>query len=206
MRGAFRQLTALLALVWIGGCGPKDSEPCYSEGDEVPPDEVIDGEVVLDLVAPYFGSYAGTLAWESGGQANLYLEVAPEEGRPLRAGAGKCNDPLLSYWANATIRTDDDAFDNELHLSLRHNPRPESYQASDVTPNFDALASWQFEDAVWDHFNFDTTRYESSSLHFEVVDWPSAASGPQAFVLTFTGVLALEPTLYDTIVVGDVMF
>jgi ankyrin repeat protein len=80
----------MLALM-LWGCRPEAERVCYRDGDEIFPDEELNGQRVGGWLESYFGEFEGTLSWAAGGETKLTLTVPYEPDTPYQlANVWRC--------------------------------------------------------------------------------------------------------------------
>jgi hypothetical protein len=205
-----RLLVAALgvAALTLQGCGPPpEAGTCYTESDEVLPDDYVNGTRVGDLLEPYFGIHSGTLTWQTGTTTEFSLDVRYEAGSQYMLGnIHECEPKNVHYWSPAWLLSGDRAFDNEVMVGIgRHFPSAASGAIPRSVTSFNAFVDWQWNELLPERLGVNLQRYGSAYLLFEL-DWPFEMTSPTAGTLTFRGALADSPDISDDILVGTLTF
>jgi hypothetical protein len=194
---------AMLALA-LWGCGPEAESICSREGEEIFPDEELNGQRVGDWLESYFGEYEGTLSWAAGGETKLTLTVPYEPGTPYTlANVWRCEARHIHYDTHAHVASLDGAFDTDVNFALHR--RMSLASGADLVTSFSGITDWQWQPALEAKLGVDLERYSSSYVHFEL-DWPATSAAPTGGILRLRGTLALDPKIQDTIQVATLAF
>jgi len=193
-----------VASLWMTGCEVGDSEPCYSNDQPVALDRVVHGALIDDIVGPYFGSYSGTLSYSDGESTEVTLSVPSREGEPCYlANVWQCRAKEVYCHTTTRITTEDGVFahDNSATLSVDFPDVPSS-DSLPILGGF-VLGPDQWGEALTERLPLDLTRYEATSLHFEL-DW-RLDEPPRGGEVIFRGTLT-GTDLRDEIVVASLAF
>lgn len=197
-------LTMLALLLW--GCGPEAEPVCYREGDEIFPDEELNGQRVGDWLESYFGEFEGTLSWAAGGETKLTLSVPYEPGTPYKLyNVWRCEARNIHYDSRAHVASLDGAFDTDVGFALHRRMSHTSGATPDFVTSFTAITDRQWQPAIETKLGVDLERYSSSYVLFEL-DWPVTSAAPSGGILRLRGSLALDPKIQDTTQVATLSF
>jgi hypothetical protein len=202
-RSSAPSIVLLLPLALVFACEPEPDEACVVEGQNVLPDDTIQGHRAGDVIERYFGDYRGTLNWSTGGVSAFNLSIWHETGQPYRlSNVYQCRARNLGSSSHARFSTDDGAFDNELRASI-HGWFPGVTAVTDRVAHFSTIYVPEWREMLASHLAVDPSRYEAPYLELEL-DWRSGFD-PTAGGLSFHGVLK-GSSLSDRIVVGRLAF
>jgi hypothetical protein len=185
-------------------CLPEEEE-CFRASREVQADEVVRGQVVRELIAPYFGRYEGALEWQKGGRTALSLDLqdAPANLYNLYE-VYECDPRFVSHWVSARVVSADGAFGDQIPAVIADR-FPDSSLVPKAVVDLSTLPASEWNERVREHLSFDPSRYVESGLQF-VLDWPAGDRAPAGGYLEFRGTQPSAPPLADTIRVGTLAF
>jgi len=213
--GVTLRLTALAALT--SGClgmsflddGREldSSPPCVSTPITLEPGQTVEGQDPESLLAPYLGSWSGTLTWTTGGETAFELGVAPGTS-PAYVGR-TCTRPTHVYTrSETTLLTADGALEQSgsgsLSVSLDGTPyRADQNGGSPL--HLDAIPQPEWTSALPARLPVDPTRYVDPLLTL-CLQYATGAVAPAWGTVSFAGAPAAMREKRDQLVVATIAF
>ncbi len=204
----FRFVLLALPLALLSACPLAEQEsssspPCDGTQHPLEPGASYRGHDAQALLAPYFGTFEGSLTWASGSTTGLTLTVADDDDPAI---FGSCNGvPGVYAYGTVTLQTDDGGLDEQvsaiLDATLPEGPAANPPPA--VTPS--GMPDWTWQGDVASHLPIDVEAYADSSL-VVALDWEQGADAPTSGILRFSGHPSAAPDQRDELTVATLAF
>lgn len=180
---------------------------CVSTPITLEPGQTVEGQDPEALLAPYLGSWSGTLTWTAGGETACELGVARGTS-PAYAGR-TCTRPTHVYIrAETTLLTADGALDQHGSgsLSVSLDGTPYRAEQNDGSPlHLDSIPQPEWTSALPAHLPVDPTRYINPLLTLSL-QYATDAVAPALGTVIFAGAPATMRERTDQLVVATIAF
>jgi hypothetical protein len=198
-------ILAIPASVFLGCAGHGQPSACNGPTTTFQPGERVRGYDPASVLAPYWGTFHGTLTWTAGGQTSLVVTSAQMPNEPLH---GACNGNQLNEvytYGTVTLVTGDGGL-NDAFVTIvgaRFPDTPEccvSLPTPPVVPSVSPPTSWS---ALSPHLMTNVARYTDPALLL-TIDWPPGRGAPSSASIWFEGSPA--PNTTDGFWVASITF
>lgn len=181
--------------------------PCVNTPITLEPGQPVEGQDPEALLAPYLGTWSGTLTWTTGGDTAFELGVARGTS-PAYAGR-TCTRPTHVYIrAETTLLSADGALDQNGsgRLSVGLDGTPYRAEQNGGSPlHLDGILQPEWTSALPAQLPVDPTRYVDSLLTFSL-QYATGAVAPALGTVIFTGAPATMREKRDQLVVATIAF
>ena len=207
-RSAWQPRVVIAAALASSACSTDNelrSRPqCSGSQEALAPGELVEGQDPAALVAPYWGSFDGTLSWQDGGETQLTLTLGSSTDMDVYT-APLCEAPSAIYtYPELGLKTADGGLDETDSAILVVPLAGKRLDTSGGVLAPSGIPDWQWRGLVEPHLPRNNADYDQRGL-VPVIAWAPADPQPTSLLLYFSGQLS-GTTISDRILIASGTF